>query len=106
MGRSTNEGTPLYAQIEFLERKNAELEKECEEQARLVGMGGEREAALQAEVERLKKLAAEQDRMLGARPCQYDRCLHYRVLRREVHTWRDHFTELTFHPTTGTLVLK
>jgi hypothetical protein len=61
---------------------------------------------LEAEVERLKKLASEQDRMLGARPCQYDRCIHYRVLRREVHTWRDHFTELTFHPTTGTLVLK
>ena len=30
MGRSVNDGTPAYAQIEFLERRNAELEAENE----------------------------------------------------------------------------
>lgn len=30
MGRSANDGTPLYAQIESLERRNAELESEVE----------------------------------------------------------------------------
>ena len=38
-----------------------ELEAECNEQARLNGMGAEREARLMAEVERLRKLEQEQD---------------------------------------------
>lgn len=46
-----------------------ELEAECNEQARLNGMGAEREARLMAEVERLRKLVQEQDTMLGRKPC-------------------------------------
>lgn len=46
-----------------------ELEAECNEQARLNGMGAEREARMMAQVERLRKLVAEQGSILARKPC-------------------------------------
>lgn len=59
-----NETLPLYS----AETVQA-LQAECEEQARLNGMGAEREARLMAQVAELRKLVVEQDSMLGRKLC-------------------------------------
>ena len=49
-------GADLSGQVMALRAKVEQLTKECEEQARLNGMGGERELTLRAKVERLRAL--------------------------------------------------
>jgi hypothetical protein len=70
------------------------LQSECEEQARLLGMSGEREAALQVEVEILKRRVVEQDRMLGQKPCQYGGCINYGAAQRQIAELKLSVTQL------------
>lgn len=51
----------MRAVVERVQAERDAALAECNEQARLNGMGAEREARLMAEVERLRKLVQEQD---------------------------------------------
>lgn len=55
-----SKGRTLMEEAQLIERELAEALDEGEEQARLLGMSGEREAGLLAEVDRLKRWKSEQ----------------------------------------------
>jgi hypothetical protein len=61
-----------------LERELAEAQEEGEEQARLLGMSGEREAGLLAEVDRLKRELAETVACMRLAEAATIRALHER----------------------------
>ena len=80
----------MHDLAEDLERELAEAREEGEEQARLLGMSGEREAGLLAEVDRMKRELAETVACMRLAEAATIRALHE---RNEARGQRDRLAE-------------